>query len=137
MLSFIGESKRLLNIHEQKFVELAAFQANTNMFQANTNASLKNLETRVGQLALSMKNQSRDSFPSDTKNNPKDCMKVTLRSGKELHKIRRNENEMTEKEEKIEDGKESEQDSSELIEERRKSMVQQEQPVEEGKLQKK
>ena len=137
MLSFIGENKRLLNIHEQKFVELAAFQANKNVFQANTNASLKNLETQVGQLALSMQNQSRDSFSSDTKNNPKDCMKVTLRSGKELHKIRRDENEMTEKEEKIEDGKESEQDSSELIEERRKSMVQQEQLVEEGKLQKK
>ena len=53
MLSFIGENKRLLNIHEQKFFELAAFQENTNVFQANTNESLKNLETKVGQLALS------------------------------------------------------------------------------------
>ena len=41
MLSFMGENKRSLNIHEQKFVELAAFQANTTVFQANTNASLK------------------------------------------------------------------------------------------------
>ena len=48
MLSFIGENKRLLDIHEQKFVELVAFQANTNVFQANTNASLKNLEIQVG-----------------------------------------------------------------------------------------
>ena len=32
MLSFMGENKKLLNIHEQKFVELAAFQANTNVF---------------------------------------------------------------------------------------------------------
>ena len=63
MLSFMGENKRLLNIHEQKFVELVAFQVNTTVFQANTNASLKNLETRVGQLALSMQNQYRDSFP--------------------------------------------------------------------------
>ena len=31
-----------------------------------------------------MQNQSRDSFPSDTKKNPKDYMVVTLRSGKEL-----------------------------------------------------
>ena len=45
MLAFIGENKRLLNIHGQKFAELEAFQANTTMFQANTNASLKNLET--------------------------------------------------------------------------------------------
>ena len=54
MLAFMGENKRLLNIHEQKFTELAVFQANTTMFQANTNASLKNLETQVGQLALAI-----------------------------------------------------------------------------------
>ena len=84
MLAFMGENKRRLNIHEQKFAKLAAFQANTIVFQANTNAYLKNLQTRVGQLALSMQNQSKNSFPSDTSKNPKDCMAVTLRSGKEL-----------------------------------------------------
>ena len=31
--------------YEHKFAELAAFQANTIVFQANTNASLKNLDT--------------------------------------------------------------------------------------------
>ena len=54
------------------------------MFRANTNASLKKLETQVGKLAVNMLNQSRDFFPSDTKKNPKDCMALTLRSGKEL-----------------------------------------------------
>ena len=54
ILSFMGENKRLLNIHEQKFAKLATFQANTNVFHDNTNASLKNLETQVGQLALEM-----------------------------------------------------------------------------------
>ena len=54
MLTFMGENKRLLNIHEHKFSELASFQENTNVFQANTNASLKNMETQVGQLALAM-----------------------------------------------------------------------------------
>ena len=54
------------------------------MFQANTNVSLKNMETRVGQLALAMQNQSKDAFPNDTKKNSKDCMVVTLRSGREL-----------------------------------------------------
>ena len=67
------------------------------MFQANTNASLKNLETQVGQLALAMQNQSKDAFPSDTKKNPKDCMVVTLRSSKEL---KERENEKKTKEEK-------------------------------------
>ena len=93
MISFIEENKRLLNIHKQKFVELAAFQANTTVFQANTNTSLKNLETQVGQLALAMQNQSKDAFPGDTKN-PKDCMAVTLRSGRELEE-RRNEKKKT------------------------------------------
>ena len=45
MLSFMGENKRLLNIHEQKFVELSAFRENITVFQVNTNASLKNMET--------------------------------------------------------------------------------------------
>ena len=84
MLTYMFENKRILNLHEQKFAELIVFQENTNVFQANTNASLKNLETKVGQLSLAMQNQSRDSFPSGTKKNPKDCMSVTLRSGKEL-----------------------------------------------------
>ena len=84
MISFMGDYKRLLNIYEQKFVKLAAFQANTTVFQANTNVSLKNLETQVRQLALAMQNQPKVVFPSDTKKNPKECMAVTLRSGREL-----------------------------------------------------
>ena len=45
MLNYLAENKRIPNLHEQKFVELAVFKANTTVFQANTNASLKNLET--------------------------------------------------------------------------------------------
>ena len=59
MLSFIEENKRLLNIHEQKFVKLAAFKTNKNVFQANTNVSLKNLEAQVGQLAIVMRTSQR------------------------------------------------------------------------------
>ena len=84
----MGENKRLLNIHKKKFVDLVAFQANTTVFQANINASLKNLETQVGQLALDMQNQSKDAFPSDIWKNPKDCMVVTLRSGREIREKR-------------------------------------------------
>ena len=32
MISFMGENKRLLNIHEQKFAEPAAIQATTTVF---------------------------------------------------------------------------------------------------------
>ena len=42
------------------------------------------METQVGQLALNIPNQSKDIFPNDTQNNPKDCMAVQLRSGKEV-----------------------------------------------------
>ena len=56
------------------------------MFHTNTNASLKNHEIQVGQLAQTLQIQLREAFPSDTKKNPKDCMAITLRSGKELEK---------------------------------------------------
>ena len=93
MLQFMGENKKLLNFHEQKFAELEASNTNSQNFQTTTNASLKNLETHIGQLALTLQNQIKDAFPSDTKKNPKDCMAVQLRSGKEL------ENEKSKKEE--------------------------------------
>ena len=54
------------------------------MFQSNTNASVKNLETQVGQLALTLQNQNKNAFPSDTQKNPKDCMVVQLRSGRKM-----------------------------------------------------
>ena len=122
MISFMGENKRLLNIHEKKFVELAAFQKNTTVFQANINASLKNLETQVGQLALAMQNQSKDAFPSDIKQNPKDCMLVTLRICRELEE-NRNEKKKTEEEKHIEIGEEIKQYSSEVTEEERTTKV--------------
>ena len=84
MLQFMGDNKKLLNLHEQKFAELGAAATNFQVFQNTTNATLKNLETQVGQLALTLQSQKKDAFPSDTKKNPKDCMAVQLRSGKEL-----------------------------------------------------
>ena len=47
MLQFMGDNKKLLNLHEQKIAKLKTFKSNTQTFQANTNASLKNLETQV------------------------------------------------------------------------------------------
>ena len=86
MLQFMGENKKLLNFHEQKFAELEASNTNSQIFQKTTNTSLKNLETQIGQLALTLQNQMKDAFPIDTKKNPKNCMAVQLRSGKELEK---------------------------------------------------
>ena len=86
ILQFMGENKKLLNFHEQRFAELEASKTNSQIFQTTTNASLKNLETQIEQLALTLQNQIKDAFPSDTTKNPKDCMAVQLRSGKELEK---------------------------------------------------
>ena len=80
----MGDNKKLLNLYEQKFSELEASNTNSKIFQKTTNASLKNLEIQIGQLALNLQNQMKDAFPSDTKKNPKDCMALQLRSGKDL-----------------------------------------------------
>ena len=58
LLQFMGDNKRLLQFHEQKLSDLEAFKSDTHMFQKNTSASLKNLETQVGQLALNVPNQN-------------------------------------------------------------------------------
>ena len=80
----MGDNNKLLNLHEQKFAELEASNTNSQIFQKTTNASLKNLETQIGQLALNLQNQMKDTFLNDTKKNLKDCMAVQLRNGKNL-----------------------------------------------------
>ena len=84
MLHFMTENKRILNLHEKRFSDFENFQANTIMFQTNTNAIMRNLETRVGQLALSLQSQSKNSFPSSIEINPKDLTSTTLRGNDEL-----------------------------------------------------
>ena len=118
MLQFMGENKKLLNFHEQKFAELEASNTNSQIFKTTTNASLKNLETQIWKLAPTLQNQIKDAFPSDTKKNPKDCMAVQLRSGKELEK------EKLEKEEG--DKGEGSLENAELLKKERKKEQQQE-----------
>ena len=84
MLQFLGDNKKLLHTHEHTFAELEALKSNSQMFQSNTNASLKNMETQVGQLDLTLQNQNKNAFLSDTQKNPKDDMVVQLRSGREM-----------------------------------------------------
>ena len=76
MLNFRSDNKRILNLHKKKFSDLENFQAKTTVFQVNTNASLKNLEMQIGKLAQAMQKE------------PKDCMVVNMRSGRELDEKR-------------------------------------------------
>ena len=112
MRQFMGDNKRLIQFHEQKLSDLKAFKSNTQIFQKNASASLKNLETQVGQLTLNMPNQSKGIFPSDTQKNPKDCMAIQLRSGKDLSsnkRTERNEETEAEKEETEKEGEKNNQ----------------------------
>ena len=99
------------------------------MFQANTNASLKNLETRIGQLALNMQNQFKDSIPSNTRKDPRECMAILLRSGRELDE-RRVEKKDTKEENYAEIREEFKQHSSETTEEEKIAKMEPEQQVE-------
>ena len=64
-----------------------------------SNTSLKNLETQVGQLALTLQNQNKNAFPSDTQKNPKDCLAVQLRSGREMSSNRTEQKDKTDQKE--------------------------------------
>ena len=57
--------------------------------QVNLGASLKNVETQMEKLSQSLKENPLKSFSSDIEKNLKQCMAVTLRSGKKLDEPRR------------------------------------------------
>ena len=65
-----------------------------------------------------MQKEPKDSFPSDTRKNPKDCIAVILRSGRELDE-RRGEKRDTEEEKQAYIGEELEQHSSRTIEKKK------------------
>ena len=68
-------------------------------------------ETQVGKMALNMPNQSKGTFPSDTQKNPKDCMAIQLRSGKDLSSNKRTERKEETEGEKEETEKEGEKNT--------------------------
>ena len=115
MLHFLSKNKRILNFHEKKFSDLENFQANTVVFQTNTNAFLKNLEIQIGKLAQAMQKKPKDSFPSDTRKNPKDCMEIILISGRAPDEMRVEKRDI-EEEKQAKIGEELEQHSSETTE---------------------
>ncbi|XP_073049622.1 uncharacterized protein [Primulina eburnea] len=58
---------------------------NMETHMGNMDATMKSLETQIGQLSNALKDQNKGQFPSNTKVNPREqCKAVTLRSGKEI-----------------------------------------------------
>ena len=78
-------------------------------------------------MALNMQTQNKGAFLSDTHKNPKDCMAVQLRSGKEVGNNSRKERKEGTEEEQEETGKEEKKNMPEKIIEARKQ-AQTEQP---------
>ena len=82
-----------MKIIEHNQANIGTCMKNMETNQANLGASLKNLESQMGQLAQYLRENPPKSFPSDTEKNPKQCMAITLRSGKEIEELKKNLNE--------------------------------------------
>ena len=87
------------------------------------------MEVQIGQLALIMQNQSKDSFPSDTRKNLRDCMAIALRSGRELEE-RRKEKKDTKEEQYADIGEHFKQHSPKTTKEEEAAKMQPEKNVE-------
>ncbi|XP_073133382.1 uncharacterized protein [Henckelia pumila] len=82
------EEKSSMEQMMQKFI------SSTETRMQNQDASIKNLENQIGQLAKAMSSRELGTLPSDTEKNPKEQVKaVELRSGKRIEGERRGEKE--------------------------------------------
>ena len=64
-------NKKMINLHEQKFLDLDAFQV-------NTSARLKNVEAQIEHLVQAFKEKFSRTSPSNTFPNPNECMDTPL-----------------------------------------------------------
>ncbi|XP_062114853.1 uncharacterized protein LOC133828749 [Humulus lupulus] len=78
-------------VYQEKTNELqAALLTLTNtqtQFMTETRASIKNMESQVGQLASMLNNIPQGNFPSTVLNPMEQCNAISLRSGRELEKL--------------------------------------------------
>ena len=66
-----------MNAYDKRFNSLETHRV-------NMGATIKTLRTQIGQLAITIQEQSSRTFLSDTEKNPREYKAITLRSGKEL-----------------------------------------------------
>ena len=67
ILIYMDRNKKMINLHEQKFPDLDAFQV-------STSARLKNVEAQIGHLVQAFKEKFSRTSPSNTMPNPNECM---------------------------------------------------------------
>ena len=68
---YMDGNKKMINLHEQKFPDLDAFQV-------NTSARLKTVEAQIGHLVQAFKEKISRTSPSNTLPNPNECMDTPL-----------------------------------------------------------
>ena len=71
ILIYMEGNKKMINLHEQKFPDLDAFQV-------NTSARLKNVEAQIGHLVQAFKEKFSRTSPSNTLQNPNECIDTPL-----------------------------------------------------------
>ena len=75
---YMEGNKKMINLHEQKFPDLDAFQV-------NTSARLKNVEAQIGHLVQAFKEKFSRTSPSNTLKNPIECMDAHLSNVQKFH----------------------------------------------------
>ena len=70
---YMEGNKTMVNLHEQKFPDLDAFQV-------NTSARLKNVEAQIRHLVQAFKEKFSRTSPSNTFPNPNECIDTPLSS---------------------------------------------------------
>ena len=70
---YMEGNMKIINLHEQKFPDLDAFQV-------NTSARLKNVEAQIGHLVQAFKEKFSRTSPSNTLPNPNECIDTPLSS---------------------------------------------------------
>ena len=90
IFTYMDENKKMISLHEQKFLDLDAFQV-------NTSARLKKIEAQMGHLVQAFKEKFCRTSPSNTSKNPNEYMDTPLSNVQELpilNSIEESENEL-------------------------------------------
>ena len=77
IFTYMDENKKMISLHEHKFLDL-------DVFQVNTSARLKKIKAQMGHLVQAFKEQFSRTSPSNTSKIPNECMDTPLSNVKKL-----------------------------------------------------
>lgn len=74
---------KLVTNQAELITENKKFMVETRTNINNQAAAIRNLDNQVGQITEKLNNKAQGAWPSNTERNPKECMAITTRSGKQ------------------------------------------------------